>query len=229
MSTPVGPRRKASSNFFSAAGSFCVLASAPGNMYQPGSLIPRRMAMVSAASCGSRLMPVSANGVNMCQTKVTRKMTTAPTTVPIRICLLITASVRSIHGAARGSSDRPTRFHPFYHEGTSFPYTVGMTLPVRVTRGALEAVLAHARREPGMECCGLLAGRAGVITTVLPAKNALGSATAFEIAPAELFALFRHMRAHGLDHLGIYHSHPAVDNAPSPRDIERAYYPDAAY
>ncbi|HKM91851.1 MAG TPA: M67 family metallopeptidase [Candidatus Acidoferrales bacterium] len=104
-----------------------------------------------------------------------------------------------------------------------------MTLPVRVTRGALEAVLAHARREPGMECCGLLAGRAGVITTVLPAKNALGSATAFEIAPAELFALFRHMRAHGLDHLGIYHSHPAGDNAPSPRDIERAYYPDAAY
>ncbi len=104
-----------------------------------------------------------------------------------------------------------------------------MTQTVRLTREALDAVQAHARREPGLECCGLLAGRAGVITTVLPAKNALGSATAFEIAPAELFALFRHMRERGLDHLGIYHSHPAGDNAPSPRDIERAYYPDAAY
>jgi len=104
-----------------------------------------------------------------------------------------------------------------------------MTPPVRITRAALDALLAHARREPGLECCGLLAGRAGVITTVLPAKNALGSATTFEIAPAELFALFRHLREQGLDHLGIYHSHPAGDNAPSPTDIERAYYPDTAY
>jgi len=37
------------------------------------------------------------------------------------------------------------------------------------------------------------------------------------------------MRAAGLEHLGIYHSHPTGDNAPSPRDLEQAYYPDAAY
>jgi proteasome lid subunit RPN8/RPN11 len=100
---------------------------------------------------------------------------------------------------------------------------------VRITHEALYAVLAHARRERGQECCGLLAGRAGVITTVFPAKNSLASATAFEIAPAELFQLFHQMRELALDHLGIYHSHPAGDNAPSPRDIERAYYPDVAY
>jgi proteasome lid subunit RPN8/RPN11 len=28
---------------------------------------------------------------------------------------------------------------------------------------------------------------------------------------------------------GIYHSHPNGRNEPSPRDIERAYYPDAAH
>jgi proteasome lid subunit RPN8/RPN11 len=33
----------------------------------------------------------------------------------------------------------------------------------------------------------------------------------------------------GLEHLGIYHSHPTGENVPSPRDIERALYPDAAY
>jgi proteasome lid subunit RPN8/RPN11 len=104
-----------------------------------------------------------------------------------------------------------------------------MSPPFRITHEALYAMLAHARRERGLECCGLLAGRAGVITTVFPAKNALASATAFEIAPAELFQLFHRMRELGLDHLGIYHSHPAGDNAPSPRDIERAYYPDVAY
>lgn len=39
----------------------------------------------------------------------------------------------------------------------------------------------------------------------------------------------REMRAVGLDLLGIYHSHPNGKNEPSQRDIERAYYPDAAY
>jgi len=35
------------------------------------------------------------------------------------------------------------------------------------------------------------------------------------------------MRAEGWQHLGIYHSHPTGENAPSPRDIEQAYYPEA--
>jgi len=100
---------------------------------------------------------------------------------------------------------------------------------VRVAPGVLEGMLAQARREPGLECCGLLAGNGGVISDVLPAVNALDSPTAFDIAPAELFALFRRMRSEGLDHLGIYHSHPRGDNAPSPRDVEQAYYPEAAY
>lgn len=39
----------------------------------------------------------------------------------------------------------------------------------------------------------------------------------------------REMRADGLELLGIYHSHPNGKNEPSPRDIELAYYPDAAY
>ena len=64
---------------------------------------------------------------------------------------------------------------------------------------------------------------------MLPAPNALASPTAFEIAPVELFRLVREMRAQDLDHLGIYHSHPAGENSPSPRDVERAFYPDLAY
>ena len=93
----------------------------------------------------------------------------------------------------------------------------------------LDELLAQARRAPELECCGLLGGRNGVISAVLPARNHLGSGTAYEIEPAELFALFRRMRAEGLDHMGIYHSHPRGDNAPSLRDIERAFYPEAAY
>ena len=80
-----------------------------------------------------------------------------------------------------------------------------------------------------MECCGLLAGSDGIITRIFPATNALASPTSYEIAPKELFQLFRCMREEGLEHLGIYHSHPATENVPSPRDIELAAYPNEAY
>jgi proteasome lid subunit RPN8/RPN11 len=104
-----------------------------------------------------------------------------------------------------------------------------MTGKVRVRAEVLAQLLAEARQTPHQECCGFLAGRDGVITKILPAANALASPTSFEIAPMELFRLVREMRAEELEHLGIYHSHPAGENVPSPRDRERAFYPDVAY
>jgi [CysO sulfur-carrier protein]-S-L-cysteine hydrolase len=104
-----------------------------------------------------------------------------------------------------------------------------MANPVRIRAEILEEIIAHARREPNIECCGLLAGRDGVITAIFPATNALASPTGYEIAPRELFALFRQIRDEGLTHLGQYHSHLSTENAPSPSDIEQAGYPDHAY
>ena len=105
-----------------------------------------------------------------------------------------------------------------------------MSEVVRISRAAFERLLSEVRLNPEIECCGLLGGREGVISAVLPARNAsLESANAYEIAPGDLFALFRRLRGEGLEHLGIYHSHPRGDNVPSSRDLERAYYPDAAY
>ena len=100
---------------------------------------------------------------------------------------------------------------------------------VRIERGVFDHLLADARANPNTECCGLLAGREAVISAILPATNALQSPKAYEIAPQELFELFRRIRSAGLEHLGIYHSHPNGENAPSPLDIERAFYPEAAY
>ena len=104
-----------------------------------------------------------------------------------------------------------------------------MADPIRVHTEILKEMLLHARSEPEIECCGLLAGRDGAIAAIFPAKNALGSATAYEIAPVELFRLFRNMRNEGWTHMGLYHSHPRGENVPSPRDIEQAFYPGQAY
>jgi proteasome lid subunit RPN8/RPN11 len=100
---------------------------------------------------------------------------------------------------------------------------------IRVRAEIVEEMLRIARSDPSMECCGLLAGVGGVITKIFPAKNALASPTAYDVAPQELFQLFRRMREEELGHLGIYHSHPASENVPSPRDIELAAYPNEAY
>jgi proteasome lid subunit RPN8/RPN11 len=100
---------------------------------------------------------------------------------------------------------------------------------VRVRAEILDQMVEHARREAHIECCGLLAGRDGVISAIFPATNALASATAYEIAPQELFEMFRTLRNRELTHLGQYHSHLSTENAPSPTDIEQAGYPDHAY
>ncbi len=91
-------------------------------------------------------------------------------------------------------------------------------------------MLAHARRQPYRECCGLLAGRDGVIMYAFPAENAASDpARNYEIAPKEIVGLMREFRERKLEFLGIYHSHPKGKNEPSPRDIQLAYYSEAAY
>jgi len=101
---------------------------------------------------------------------------------------------------------------------------------VQVPLHILNAMITHARSEPRAECCGLLAGRGGSITRIFPAVNAAANpATSYEIAPKEIFERMREMRGEGMEMLGIYHSHPNGKNEPSPRDIEQAYYSEAAY
>jgi proteasome lid subunit RPN8/RPN11 len=101
---------------------------------------------------------------------------------------------------------------------------------IRLGGDVAAEILNHARSNPNEECCGLLAGRQGMIAQAYPAQNVAGHpASAYEIAPKELFHIIREIRAAGLELLGIYHSHPNGDNQPSARDVERAYYPDATY
>jgi proteasome lid subunit RPN8/RPN11 len=100
---------------------------------------------------------------------------------------------------------------------------------VRIHHAVLSQLIAEARAMPDVECCGLLAGRNGVISVLLPAREGTRRASAYEISPAELFSFFRRMREEHLEHLGIYHSHPRGENSPSASDVALAYYPDAAY
>jgi proteasome lid subunit RPN8/RPN11 len=103
---------------------------------------------------------------------------------------------------------------------------------VRSRRKVYGQLLKHARLHPHRECCGILAGRDGLITQAFPAKNvATDPVRNYEIAPKELVRLFGDLRERRLEFLGIYHSHPnwMHPNEPSPKDIALAYYSEAVY
>ena len=89
-----------------------------------------------------------------------------------------------------------------------------------------EQMLAHVLADVTQERCGLLAGRAGRVTAVLPVPNALHSAVAYEMDGREFIEA---MVACDFEPLGIFHSHPAGPSVPSPTDIAQAAYPDSLY
>jgi len=93
----------------------------------------------------------------------------------------------------------------------------------------LEEVAGHARRSLPLECCGLIVGSNRVGHRSIPMTNTLASSVAYDMAPAELISVLRSLRESGQEMVAIYHSHPQGPAEPSARDIERAYYPEAAH
>ena len=94
--------------------------------------------------------------------------------------------------------------------------------------GLLDQVIDHARASYPEEGCGLLVG-ADVATRFIPMQNILASSSAYEMDPAQLITTLRDLRNTGEQLVAIYHSHPHGAARPSRRDVERAYYPEAAH
>ncbi len=126
------------------------------------------------------------------------------------------------------SGARNLQFSPLLHiHDVGFPSVKPV---IQVRREIVAAMREEATKVPAQECCGLLAGRDGIITHIFPATDAhLNPTVAYEIAPQELFRVMKEIRAANLQLLGIYHSHPRGENFPSATDVERAFYPDTPY
>jgi len=90
-----------------------------------------------------------------------------------------------------------------------------LTLP----RAMVDAVVAHARRDHPDECCGVIAGRDGVATRVVPMENAERSPTGFSFDSAEQLRVWREIDDADEDLLVVYHSHTATEAYPSRTDV----------
>jgi proteasome lid subunit RPN8/RPN11/molybdopterin converting factor small subunit len=101
---------------------------------------------------------------------------------------------------------------------------------VAIPQAIRDAIVEHAREQGTLECCGLVAARAGVPTRTIRCANVASTpAVRYRIDPREQLAAFRSMDEAGEELWAIYHSHPASAAFPSPTDRIEAYYPDALY
>lgn len=92
-------------------------------------------------------------------------------------------------------------------------------MDLRVTREALERMLAESARAAPDECCGMLLGRNGCIAEARAAANvAAEPRRRFEIDPQALVDAHRAARIGGPEVIGYYHSHPGGAAEPSATD-----------
>lgn len=96
-------------------------------------------------------------------------------------------------------------------------------MELRISRALIDEILHAAAATPDVEICGLLLGRDGAVTELLPCTNvAADPRDSFEIDPAALIAAHRSARNGGPALIGHYHSHPNGRADPSARDAAAA-------
>lgn len=85
-------------------------------------------------------------------------------------------------------------------------------------------MLTHVEQNAPLEACGLLAGKNDRVEHVILVRNQAQSPVRFVMDPYEQLAAFEWIDAHGLELVGIFHSHPAGPETASTTDIAEAAY-----
>ncbi len=93
----------------------------------------------------------------------------------------------------------------------------------RLTAAQRDQIVAQARAEAPLECCGLVGGQGDTARRVYPARNADQSRTRYLIDSGDMLRATLDIEdVHGWDVSAFYHSHPLSDAYPSPTDVRDA-------
>jgi [CysO sulfur-carrier protein]-S-L-cysteine hydrolase len=94
---------------------------------------------------------------------------------------------------------------------------------LRLSIEQVNAIVGHAVSDAPHEACGLIAGKAGKASRIIPIKNvAAHPESHFAMDSAELLKAYKAIEAEGWDCIAIYHSHPNSEPIPSQEDIRQA-------
>lgn len=102
---------------------------------------------------------------------------------------------------------------------------------MRIARSLLDEIVAQARAEAPIECCGIVGSRDGRAVRLFKARNARASPLAYDIDGRDLQRIYDELDSDDLQVGVIYHSHTRSDPVPSQTDINLAspFLPDAVY
>ncbi|GAB4411288.1 MAG: M67 family metallopeptidase [Thermodesulfovibrionales bacterium] len=92
-----------------------------------------------------------------------------------------------------------------------------------------EEMLAHCKEGYPDEACGILAGKGIEASKIYKLTNIEKSPVSYLMDSKEQFKVMKDLRENNLSMLAIFHSHPSSSPYPSQRDVDLAFYEDAAY
>lgn len=87
----------------------------------------------------------------------------------------------------------------------------------------MAALVEHARDEYPREACGLLLGRAGLVTEAYRGRNLSERRLEYVLDQRDQLAAYRSAHGRKMGVLAYYHSHPARPASPSRLDAARAW------
>lgn len=96
---------------------------------------------------------------------------------------------------------------------------------MRISQTLVDELVEHALSEAPLECCGLIAYRAGEAVEICRCTNIAASATRFEIDGVEHWRESNRLAYEGTPVGAIYHSHTVAPATPSTSDIKLCAYP----
>lgn len=101
---------------------------------------------------------------------------------------------------------------------------------MRIAQSLIDEIVAHSRDDLPNECCGLIGGRDGELTSVHRARNAAATWLRYELHPSDQLRIMNRIEDDGEELRGIYHSHTKSEAYPSQTDINlAAAWPDPLY
>ena len=101
---------------------------------------------------------------------------------------------------------------------------------MRIAQSLVDRMVAHAREDLPNECCGMIGGRDGEASVVIPVVNSAASPLRFEMEPQGQYNALKAIEDEGSELLAIYHSHTKSAAYPSQTDVNQAVnWPDAIY
>jgi proteasome lid subunit RPN8/RPN11 len=99
---------------------------------------------------------------------------------------------------------------------------------IEIEQKAWQAMLLHAERTYPNECCGAMLGRTledkRLVTEAIALDNAWAGEQGerYQVRPEDLLHADKQARVHGLDLIGIFHSHPDCDAYFSETDLKNS-------